>query len=438
MKRSDFEGTGKVFSFTLTQYLKNKSTIAMLVIMVVMSAICVFIMAGSTKDMYQFDFNANQLVIVNETELDIRGGDITAYSQELKDVKVGFERDAGTAKAVTAGNSSAVIIHINEEGGIFYSSSDPGEAVNDYSVSLLSEALSDAISAARFRAEGISDEQMEIAFAQFSVGSMSYDEYLSPKDEAEGLPGGMGYFMLSYLYSIIILILVMFSTSYLVRSVVEEKASKLVELLMVSVRPLALLLGKILATMLFMVISIFVLVLGAAGSSLLAGRIFGGAGGLDILAGSGIEISFAGVGVVYVLVMLISIVLGYLTFSLMAGISGATCSTMEDINSATTIVSLLALSGYMTAIITALIGNRTVLTILSLCPIISVFSAPVSYMTGVINIWVLLLSWVIQIATAAGLAAFGARVYSALLIHRGNRIKLGQLFRIARESKKEA
>ena len=51
----------------------------------------------------------------------------------------------------------------------------------------------------------------------------------------------------TYAYTMAVMFLCVFSSSFIVRSVVEEKASKLVEVLMLSVRPLALILGKILA-----------------------------------------------------------------------------------------------------------------------------------------------------------------------------------------------
>ena len=50
-------------------------------------------------------------------------------------------------------------------------------------------------------------------------------------------------------YSIFVLMLCTFVSSYIIQKVIEEKASKLAELLMVSVKPLAMLLGKILAVM---------------------------------------------------------------------------------------------------------------------------------------------------------------------------------------------
>lgn len=434
MKKTDFTGTGRVFSFTLAQYMKNKSTLAMFATMLVLSVVCVFIVASSARDAMAYSLNVESLVIVNNTGLDIRADDITGYSAALEGLEIGF----AAAEPKLENNKGTAVLRVDKEGenvtSSFLGSSD--QLINDYSYSLLGAALEDAVYAALFRSHGVSDEQMSIAFAPFTVGSIGYDEYVSSGNG--GLPGGMGYFFLSYFYSIIVMMLVMFSTSYMVRSVVEEKASKLVELLMVSVRPLALLLGKILSTMVFMIISLVILALGTFGAATLAGHIFGISVGGGALSAMGIELSFDGVGVVVFLIALVSIILGYLTFSIIGGISGASCSAMEDINSANNAVAILALLGYMASIISPLFGSRALTIILSLCPIISVFTAPVSYAAGVINIWILALSWLIQLAAIAGLASFGARVYSTLLIYRGNRIKLRQLFKIARESGKEA
>ena len=52
-----------------------------------------------------------------------------------------------------------------------------------------------------------------------------------------------------------------------------------------------------------------------------------------------------------------------------------------------------------------------------------------------VSFWVLLLSWVIQGAAVVLLGRFCAAVYGALLIHRGEKIKLKQLLSIFREQK---
>lgn len=441
MKRSDFTGTGKVFSFTLAQYLKSKSTIIMLVIMVVMSAASMFIMASSMRESSMFSFNIRRIYILNETDFDIQTLDIGNYSEDVGKTEIIMTEGGIDALYSALDNEpySAAVHLYDKDGGLNIISYTGYESeVNMMSRTVMSEAVTDALNAARFRAYGISAGQINTAFIPFTVSGMSYKDFIA-EQKGDTLPGmDSGYFSLSYFYSIIVIMLIMFSTSYIIRSIVEEKASRLVELLMVSVRPLALLTGKILATMVFMILSIIVLFAGTGISGLLIGNTMNVSFSDDILASAGINISFAGFGAVIFLIMLVSIVLGYLTFSIIGGISGASCSAMEDINAASTIVSMLALLGYFTALFVPMFGSRTLMTVLSLCPVISVFSAPISYAAGVISIWVLMLSWLVQLVTIVLLSSFGARVYASLIIHRGTRIKLRQIIRIARENKKKA
>ena len=131
-----------------------------------------------------------------------------------------------------------MLIKEAEDGGFTvtaYTGAD--STVNSYTTSYLTSGLRGS-EPGLWRGSGVSDERLKSAFAPFSVESMPYNQYVRSQEENE-LPGSDAYFLVTYAYSIIVMILIIFSTSYIVRSVVEEKASKLVELLMVSVRPLA-------------------------------------------------------------------------------------------------------------------------------------------------------------------------------------------------------
>ena len=79
-------------------------------------------------------------------------------------------------------------------------------------------------------------------------------------------------FVLQYGYSILVLMLITISSSYIIRSVVEEKASRLVEFLMVSVKPLALILGKILAVMTYIFVMFAVTAAGLVCSYIITAR----------------------------------------------------------------------------------------------------------------------------------------------------------------------
>ncbi|MBR5701485.1 MAG: hypothetical protein IKX47_03385, partial [Oscillospiraceae bacterium] len=107
----------------------------------------------------------------------------------------------------------------------------------------------------------------------------------------------------------------------------------------------------------------------------------------------------------------------------------------EGTETAATAATMLSLIGYFIGIFTSFSGNRVLQTVVSLVPMISAFTAPARYISGDICFWVLLLSWVIQAATVLLLGRFCAAVYGALLIHRGEKIKLKQLLSIFREQK---
>ena len=131
--------------------------------------------------------------------------------------------------------------------------------------------------------DGLTDAQRDILSSGITVITddiAAPDE--APADELDGADDSMDGFWVQYGYAIVVMMLCMMSTAFLLRAVVEEKESKLVELLMVSVSPLALLGGKILAVMLYVAALLLLVLLGMGGSVLLAGLLFGpgtGAGG---------------------------------------------------------------------------------------------------------------------------------------------------------------
>jgi ABC-type Na+ efflux pump permease subunit len=438
MKKSDFTGTGKVFSFTFVQYFKSKSTIFMLVIMLVMSVVCTYLISNQMGGMLSETFNAEKVTVMNSSGFELRTSDITGFSDELVSADIiivdgEHESESVYEQLDEDPYSAAVLVEPDAYGSysvtVFYGA---GSKINYLTSSLLSDAVTSALTAARCRSLGVSGEQLAAALAPVSVSTISAGDYAGKDD---GLPGGETFMVLTYAYSLIVMMLVISSTSFIIRSIAEEKSSKLVELLMVSVKPLALILGKILATMCFMIVSMLVLISGAAVSSVVLKQITGVQISTDMLSSVGINLSFSGVGIVLVLVVFISIILGYLTFSILSGIAGATCSSMEDINSANSLTAILTLFGYMAAIIVSAVGSRGLMTVCSLLPFVSVFAAPVSFASGVISFGTLFISWLIQIALIILLAAFAARVYGVLIIYRGNRVKLGQLIKIAREAK---
>ena len=441
MKKSDLQGTRQVFAFTLAQYFKNKSTIVTLVIMFLFSSIMMGVMAFSGEDiMSDTELYPDESVITlsvaieNSTDLPLKSTDVESnfyYPLSLSiitpDAPVEFDAETVRVRLYNSAKGYGLEYVLPEQ-----------EDIPSYMLEDLEIALRSAINMAYHRAAGATEEQISILHSNVSINYMTESEYkdqFAPDDTPDALdPDNGGLFALSYAYSIVVLMLVMFSSSYIIRSVVEEKDSKLVELLMVSVKPLALILGKILATMVFVVAALAALLAGLGVSTTLIGFFAEAPSTLpDTLGTLGIDMTMTLRVILTIPALLVSLVLAFLTFSLIGGVLGACCSKLEDTGAAVSAISLIALVAYMMTTVGSVAGSYGFAVFCSVCPFVSVFFAPVSYATGVIGFGLLALSWLLQAVIVVLLALFCARVYGALIIHRGNRIKLGALIALARK-----
>ncbi len=120
-----------------------------------------------------------------------------------------------------------------------------------------------------------------------------------------------------------------------------------------------------------------------------------------------------------IIVCVISLLLGYLTFSLIAGLSGTSCSAMEDIQTANTTSVMIVMVCYIVACFTSAFDSIGINIATSIVPMISIFCAPVQYMRGDIAFGTLIVSWLLQIAVIAALALLCAKVYADLIIYSG-------------------
>lgn len=414
MKRDDgsLRGTGKVYAFTLGQFLKGKANLIMLAVFLVLSLASVPLMTlfGGTE-------------AGAETTLD------TVYIQNDTALSLETSGLAGTVAAVTerpeplAEGEAYVRIYLDAEG---YHTDVHCSVEDEEKASYLTQRVQSVLNEARYVSLETTPEQLEVLSTpvQTEVGTVS--DYLSmPElDFADT-------FAIQYVYSILVMILSIFASSYIVRAVIEEKDSKLVELLMVSVKPLALIVGKILAVMTYVFGMLLLMVAGVVASYFISGNFMEVASPMAMLQGMGLDLSGMNVGPLTVLIVSVSLVLGYLTFSILGGLVGTGCSSMEDVESANLSVILIVMAGYIVASVTSGLGNTIVGTVLSLIPIVSVFCAPAQYVCGNIGLGQLCLSWLLQAAVLLLLAWLCARVYHELLLRRGSRVKFRQMLAMA-------
>ena len=432
------EGIPKVFAFTLTQTFKNRayriSFIIFIVMMMVMGPMNYLsasagMNAAKSTDAINDEMNLKRITFVNTTYIPF-----TSADAELEDT--GFAvAELGDAEAVPehlADDEIAVLIDRKkvEEQDTYVVNAIVSDTSNITGAELdaLCDHLMERFVQARRDAANLGEAQMEILQKGLEDGgALSYEEYKAEQNSTY-TNRQLGNYNMTY--SLILMILVALTGSYVVASVMEEKTSKLVENLMVSVRPLALIFGKILAMMCYV---FSMIVIGAAGSFISNGIMNSVAGPSVALEVSGMLnfsqlFTFAGVKG---LIMLPCILLTYLMFSILAGLMGSACIKMEDSASAIGTIAMLNMAGYMVGMMLPNFAGTKALTIASVIPFVSSYIAPVAYICGRVPLWAFLLGLALQIVICVVLFVVCAKTYRKLIVNDSKKIGLAGILKMA-------
>jgi len=205
--------------------------------------------------------------------------------------------------------------------------------------------------------------------------------------------------------------------TWLLTGVVEEKQSRVVEVILSTVEPRDLLIGKVLG----------IGVLGLAQLVLMVSV------GLAIGVGTGrfaLPPSTPGA----VAMLLLWFVLGYAFYSTALGVLGALASRMEEASNAASPVSLVATAAYLFSLIVALQDPDGVpARIATFIPPVSPMVVPLRAALGAIEPWEIVLSAALMVVTVWVLFVIGGRVYQGAILQTGARMKLRDAWRAARQ-----
>ncbi|WEK12933.1 MAG: ABC transporter permease [Candidatus Microbacterium phytovorans] len=195
--------------------------------------------------------------------------------------------------------------------------------------------------------------------------------------------------------------------STIAQSVVEEKQTRVVELLISAIPTRALLAGKVL------------------GNTVLAmGQIIGLAAiaivGLTV-TDQGALLTGLGAPLVWFAVFFL---FGFILLASLFAAAAAMVSRQEDIGSTTTPLTFLVMAPYFLVIFFN--DNPVVMTVMSYVPFSAPVGMPVRIFLGEAQWWEPLLSLAILLATCAVAIAVGAKIYENSLLRMGARVKLAE------------
>ena len=233
-------------------------------------------------------------------------------------------------------------------------------------------------------------------------------EALQPASQSgyEGPAYGISMVMISLLLGALIS-----SGSIIAMGVVEEKTSRVVEILLATIKPTQLLAGKVLGIGVYGLFQIVVL----------AGALAGALAALGLTADIEVNIGAS------LALLIVWFLLGYALFALLFGGFAALVSRQEEIGSVTTpLMFLLFVPYYTTLFVVPGDPDSTVVRVLSQIPFFAPFMMPARDAFGAVAGWELALSMGIALLTIPLLVWVAARVYQRGVLHTGGRMKLAE------------
>lgn len=227
--------------------------------------------------------------------------------------------------------------------------------------------------------------------------------------DPDALPEGLVY-IVAFAFGVVFFASAVTFGQSIAQSVVEEKSTRVVEILMAAIPARALLAGKVLGNSVMAFAQIVAVAIAATVTLAVTGQ-----DNLFTVLGPSMLwfVGFFAVGFV-------------LVASLFAA-SAVLVSRQEDVGSVTTPVMMLVMIPYV--LIVVAYANPTVLGVMSYVPFSAAIGMPMRIFLGAAQWWEPLLSLLVLLASVVVVVLVGARVYENALLRTGGRVKLTDAIR---------
>jgi ABC-2 type transport system permease protein len=252
-------------------------------------------------------------------------------------------------------------------------------------------------------ASGIDPVVLQRLLAPVAVPSRSIGQVAGRTEEDEAA---------TYLLSLVLFLSVSVYGGMVLTGVVEEKSSRVVEVLLARIPSWCLLAGKVAGIGLLGLVQVAITGLGAVVTVSLSH-------GLDIPAARASVVAWA----------VVWFVVGYALFATAYGVLGSLTSRSEDASSVTGPLTVVLILAYFASFATIGSPDETWARLVSWFPVTAPFAMPNRLAMGAPAWWEPYLALVLAVVATAGLVALGGRVYRHAILRSGAGVKLAEAWR---------
>ena len=441
MKSNTFSGFWIIFKYNLKQHMKTakylSSTILIALILIAgITGLIVFLSEPETETS-DYKYDVKEIYVIDETKLGVPDYKGFASMLEEKDIaKTNFiETTESAEKVLNDKEADYLLIQkcVDDEyvlEVITGKNVDTSDEQVDANLSCLEEFLSASFQNHIYATSGLTGEQIVKILLPVETSIQEIAEDGSTGDEVDDTRMIIGIICI-FVFVMLVYFMVLIYGVQICSDVPTEKTSKLVEQMLLSVTPTALVSGKILSMICSCIIQFIIWVL-----SIVAGIVLGNNVAMSVYDSDASVVSLAiemlgkwfngiGFSIPSIIMMVVLTCLGLIFYLLLAGISGSALSKPEAAGNVQAIFVLPLVISFLTLLYATdfISGNYNIPLIYNLIPFTAALSAPASVLLGTLSIPMAIVSALITIAVSFLLLYLAAKIYKGLLFFNGKKIK---------------
>lgn len=442
--RNKFKGWNTVFNFTFRQATKGvgfKLVTALVTILILGTILLINILVAKPDKVKEVKVSPIEAVYVLDhsglasTDSKMMNPDDIKFQQtEFVVATAQTKIDVQNEASANSPETIAVIISTIEGGYELEAVIPANSTISQKQATKLLDMMLESFETSKQEQSGLSEVQLatinkQVVTSYTDIGEDASEITFAIKMLAPMLFGLMLYLML-LLYG-----------QNISKSVSTEKTSKLMETLLTSIHPYALITGKVLATTAMALLQfltwIVAIVVGLYGGNAVAHAIYPEYQNTVITVINFLKdnIGESAMTLPALLLAIVIFAIGFLFYCFIAGLAGSMVSKPEDIATTQAIFVFPVIISWLVCYLSPIMGNEGVMKIARLIPFTIPFSVPVDLITGTIGIGQGLIALVILTVFSLLVIMLSGRLYKGLVLYTGQKFSFKMLGNVLKADK---
>ncbi len=284
--------------------------------------------------------------------------------------------------------------------------------------STLEDALNNAVRSQRLADANISEDKLKQLSEKVSWSVKKIDETGAKTDSDVGFLAGFAIAFMIYLNLAVYGQMIM-------STVVEEKETRVAEILFSSAKPFELMLGKLVGVGLAGLTQFAIWVISAAAVVAYI---------LPVMLAGGADITLPSISVLDILLFLTYFLIGFFLYASIFALIGSMVTSVQEGGQFAFIPVMLMLAGFYFSFIVIRDPNSTLSVAASIAPFVAPMTMPIRVLSDMPPLWQIALSIFVNVTTITGLVWLASRVYRVGMLMYGKRATIPEVWKWIRQA----